>query len=54
MANTTHEIMWMQYSLDEIGFGLSSAIRLYCDNQASIYTSMNTIMSFIRETNNLN
>ena len=42
-ANTTSELLWLQWLLKDLGVFTSSAIPLYCDNQSVIHITHNDV-----------
>ncbi|GKD01236.1 retrovirus-related pol polyprotein from transposon RE1 [Tanacetum coccineum] len=43
MAQTTRELVWLRNLLGEIGFTQSKPMKMWCDNQATIYIATNPI-----------
>ena len=43
LADTTFELLWLQWLLKDLGVSTSSAIPLYCDNQSAIYIAHNDV-----------
>ena len=42
-ANTTSELLWLQWLLKDLGVSTSSTTPLYCDNQSAIHIAHNDV-----------
>ena len=43
MAHTACELVWLRNLLQEIGYDISTPMKLYCDNQAAVHISSNPV-----------
>ena len=43
LADTTFELLWLQWLLKDLGMSTSSATPLYCDNQSAIHIAHNDV-----------
>ena len=43
LANTTSELLWLRWLLNDLGVFTSSATPLYCDNQSVIHITHNDV-----------
>jgi len=43
MATTTSELMWLKTLLASLGVSHTSAMRLFCDNQAALHIAKNPV-----------
>ena len=42
-ADTTSELLWLRWLLEDLGVSTSSATSLYCDNQSTIHIAHNDV-----------
>ena len=43
LADTTSELLWLQWLLKDLGVSTSSATPFYCDNQSAIHITYNDV-----------
>ena len=43
LADTTSELLWLRWLLEDLGVSTSSATSLYCDNQSTIHIAHNDV-----------
>ena len=43
LADTTSELLWLQWLFKDLGVSTSSATPLYCDNQSAIHITHNDV-----------